>query len=81
MAVHAADDDPQIASELDNIAARKRTMSVDIETLERQLADGQRAITPEILDRFGTLIAWRDACAGSSTETAAYSPAHRQDGG
>ena len=51
-----APDDPQVATELGNIAAQKRSVSVDIEALERQLADGARRITPEVLDKFGALM-------------------------
>ena len=50
-------DDPQIATELGNIAAQKRAVILDIEALERQLADGERKITPEVLERFGALMA------------------------
>ena len=48
--------DPQIATEIGNITARKRSIAVDIERLERQLADGQRRITPEIVSQFGSLM-------------------------
>jgi site-specific DNA recombinase len=49
-------DDPQIATELANIGAQKRALSIDIEVLERQLVAGDRRITPAIIDRFGDLL-------------------------
>ncbi len=52
-----AADDPQIEAELGNIAAQKRALAVDIEMTERQLDDGGRKITPEVVARFGDLIA------------------------
>ena len=48
-------DDPQIATELGDIAARKR--SVDIDHLERQLASSALAVEPNAVKRFGRLIA------------------------
>lgn len=50
-------DDPQIATELGNIAAQKRAVTLDIEALERQLADGEKQITPDVLERFASLLA------------------------
>lgn len=50
-------DDPQIAAELGNIAAQKKHVAIEIEHLERQLANTGAAITPEILARFGQLMA------------------------
>ncbi|GLV20995.1 recombinase RecB [Sphingobium sp. TomMM35A] len=52
-----APDNPQVATELGNIAAQKRSVSIDIEALERQLADGARRITPAVLDSFSALMA------------------------
>ena len=52
-----AADDPQIETELGNIAAQKRALSVDIEMTERQLNDSGRKVTPEVIARFGDLIA------------------------
>lgn len=49
-------DDPQIATEIGNIAAQKRNIAVDIESLQRQLDDGERRITPSVLEKFGALI-------------------------
>ena len=49
-------DDPQIATELANIAARKRAIEADIDLVETQLANGNRAITPEKVAQFGTLL-------------------------
>ncbi len=49
-------DDPQIATELANIAAQKRAIEADIDLVERQIANGSRAITPETIERFGSLI-------------------------
>ncbi|WP_164852830.1 hypothetical protein, partial [Novosphingobium umbonatum] len=49
-------DDPQIAIEINNIAAQKRAIAIDIERLERQLTDGDRRITPEIIHKFGELM-------------------------
>ena len=51
-----ASDDPQIAAEIANIAAQKRAIAVDIDALERQIADGERRITPEIVEKFGSLM-------------------------
>jgi site-specific DNA recombinase len=50
-------EDPQIAAELGNISAQKKHVAIEIEHLERQLVDTGTAITPEILTRFGQLIA------------------------
>ncbi|MFX8727495.1 hypothetical protein ABTM60_19505, partial [Acinetobacter baumannii] len=50
-------DDPQIATELGNIAAQKHAVALDIEAIERQLADGEHKITPEVLEKFGALMA------------------------
>jgi len=52
-----AADDPQIETELGNIAAQKRALSVDIDMTERQLNDSGRKVTPEVVARFGELIA------------------------
>ena len=49
-------DDPQIATELANIAAQKRAIEADVGLVETQLASGNRAITPETIERFGTLL-------------------------
>tara|TARA_B100000953_G_C17897352_1_gene383217 strand:- start:131 stop:706 length:576 start_codon:yes stop_codon:yes gene_type:complete len=49
-------DDPQIATELANIAARKRAIEADIDLIETQIANGNRAITPETIEKFGSLI-------------------------
>ena len=49
-------DDPQIATELANIAAQKRAIEADIDLVEAQLRNGNRAITPEIIEKFGSLI-------------------------
>lgn len=51
-----APDDPQIAAEIANIAAQKRAIAIDIDALERQIADGERRITPEIVEKFGSLM-------------------------
>ena len=51
-----APDDPQIAAEIANIAAQKRAITVDIKALERQIDDGERRITPEIVENFGSLM-------------------------
>ncbi len=51
-----APDDPQIAAEIANIAAQKRAITVDIKALERQIDDGERRITPEIVEKFGSLM-------------------------
>ena len=48
-------DDPQIATELDQIARQKNAISADIDMLERQ-ADGQRKITPQVLEKFGRVL-------------------------
>ncbi len=50
-------DDPQIATELGNIAAQKRSVDVDIDHLERQLASSALAVEPNVVERFGRLIA------------------------
>ena len=50
-------DDPQIATELGNIAAQKTSLAIEIEYIERQLAETDKAITPTILKRFAALIA------------------------
>ena len=49
-------DDPQIATELANIAAQKRAIEADIDLVEAQLRNGNRAITPETIEKFGTLL-------------------------
>lgn len=49
-------DDPQIEKELGQISAQKRAVSADIEIIERKLADPARAITPNILEKFGALV-------------------------
>ncbi|MFW2449366.1 MAG: hypothetical protein ACN4E6_18775 [Qipengyuania pacifica] len=49
-------DDPQIATELANIAAQKRALEADIDVVESQLANGSRAITPETIEKFGLLL-------------------------
>ena len=49
-------DDPQIEKELGQIAAQKRAVGADIDMIERKLADPGRAITPGILEKFGTLV-------------------------
>ena len=50
-------DDPQIAAELGNIAAQKAALVADVGLVERQLADGERAITYEVVEKFGRLLA------------------------
>ena len=51
-----AADDSQIEAEVGNIAAQKRVPAIDIELIERQLDDGGRKITPDVVARFGELI-------------------------
>lgn len=50
-------DDPQIATELGNIAAQTHATTLGIEALERQLVDGELKITPDVLEKFGALMA------------------------
>ena len=49
-------DDPQIEKELGQIAAQKRAVLADIDVMERKLADPGMAVTPAILDKFGSLV-------------------------
>ena len=49
-------DDPQIATELANIAAQKKAIEADIDLVETQLANGDRSITPEKIEKFGALL-------------------------
>ena len=49
-------DDPQIATELSQIAAQRKAFTADADILERQLADPQRRITPHIIERFSNLL-------------------------
>ena len=62
-----APDDPQIAAEIANIAAQKRAIAVDINALERQIDDGERRITPEIVEKFGSLM--RNKLRGQASAT------------
>ena len=48
-------DDPQIATELAQIATQKKAIGADIDVLERQ-NDGQRKITPDVLEKFSTML-------------------------
>ena len=50
-------DDPQIATELGNIAAQKKSVDIDIDHLERQLASSSLAVEPKVVERFGRLLA------------------------
>lgn len=52
------------AERLTHHRGRIATLSADIDGLERQLKSGKRAITPEILGRFGTLL--RDGLRGDN---------------
>ncbi|MDB5715586.1 MAG: hypothetical protein JWO15_2983 [Sphingomonadales bacterium] len=52
-----AADDPQIETELGNIGAQKRAVAADIESAQRQLGNGTLKITPEVISKFGDLIA------------------------
>ena len=49
-------DDPQIATELAQIAAQKKAIAADVDLIEHQLADPRRRITPEIVEKFGELL-------------------------
>ncbi|WP_132264986.1 recombinase family protein [Novosphingobium sp. PhB57] len=49
-------DDPQIATELNNIRAQRTSAEADIAVLERQLEIGDRRITPAIVSQFGELL-------------------------
>ena len=49
-------DDPQVATELNNIRAQKASTQADITVLERQLDAGDRRITPAIIAKFGDLL-------------------------
>ena len=49
-------DDPQIKTELGQIAAQKRATAADIDMLERKLADPAKSITPTILGKFSDLV-------------------------
>jgi site-specific DNA recombinase len=48
-------DDPQIAAELAQIANQRKAIGADIELLGRQI-DGQRRITPDVLEKFSSLL-------------------------
>lgn len=50
-------DDPQIISELGNIAALKKSVEVDIDHLERQPEASTLVTDPRVVERFGQLIA------------------------
>lgn len=49
-------DDPTVATELGNIRSQRVSTEADIAVLERQLAAGDRRITPSILASFGQLL-------------------------
>ena len=48
-------DDPQIATELVQISTQKKSIIADLRLMERQI-DGDRKITPEVLEKFGNLL-------------------------
>ena len=65
-------DDPQIATELGNIAAQKKSVDVDIDHLERQLATSALAVAPQVVERFGRLIADKLREPGGAANRRAY---------
>ena len=58
--------------ELGNIAAQKKNVAVEIEQIERQLADTGMAVTPGIVARFGQLIAEKICDGDDRTTRQAY---------
>ena len=60
----ASPTDRDFAERLTHHRGRIASLTADIEALERQLKPNQRAVTPEIIGRFGTLL--RDGLRGDS---------------